>query len=149
MGSCGQFPDHRAPDCAHIRPKMDTALRIVLLLVGVWGAGSAAAQTQTRCVRQDNRTVDCTTKETTPPLDAYAKALEAGQQLVPNYQDQERVREQITQLRLQNEMMRRRLEMQAAPGYDQKQCRRSAKAAIDAGDLILARDVLNACADER
>lgn len=124
-------------------------MRLIILSLVALPLSAAAAQTQTRCVRQDLRTVDCATTSTAPTLDGYSKALGAGRNLVPDYQDQERNRQQIEQLRLQNEVLRRQLEVQAAPGYDPKQCRRSAKAAIDGGDLVLARDVLNACAGDR
>jgi hypothetical protein len=132
----------------HFRARAGVLLNVAIVIATMTAAVShpAEAQTQTRCVRQDNRTLFCATKPAAPPLDGYANALGTTQELESSYQDQERNRQQIEQLRLNNEMMRRQLEVQAAPSYDQRQCRRSAKAAIDAGDLVLARDVLKAFA---
>ena len=121
----------------------------LLIVVAALSASAAAdAQVRTRCTSQDGLTIECETDNPRPaqPLDSYAKALEAAQRLVPDQQGGQLERAQIDQLRLHNEMMLRQLEREAAPGYDYKRCRRSAKAAIGAGDLALARDVLNACA---
>lgn len=123
-------------------------MRWSILIVAVMLSVTADAQVRTKCVRTDGVTVNCVTTGQQQPLGSYANALGAAQRLVPNYQDQQHVRQQTEQLRLQNEMMRRQMERDAASGYGRKQCRQSAKAAIGADDLALARDVLNACAGQ-
>ncbi|MDR6790793.1 hypothetical protein J2Y58_004176 [Sphingomonas sp. BE138] len=147
MGSSGQFSDVRTRGRNAL--KIPPALAMAGLVISVLAATPADAQVRTRCVRQDGRTVDCTSEATTAPLNGYSQALSTAQDLVPNYQEQQRNSQKIEQLRLHNELLRRQLEVQSASGYDQKQCRRSAKAAIDTGDLVLARDVLNVCAGDR
>jgi len=124
-------------------------MRSLLFAVPLCIGSATSAQVQTRCVRQDYRTVDCETTAPSPTLDSYATALSTSQQLVPETRSQDFAEQQIQNLRLRNQMMRRQLELQAAPGYDHKQCRRSAKAAIDASDLTLARDILASCAGQR
>jgi hypothetical protein len=118
----------------------------MLLLLVVALAGQAGGETRTTCVRQDARTMECKSESRSPDLGGYSRGLAAGQDLVPDYQEQRRAAHQAEQLRLQNEVLRRQLEVQAAPGYDRKQCRRSAKGALDVDDLRLARDILTACA---
>lgn len=123
-------------------------MRWPFLIAGVALAvsSSASAQVKTKCVRQDSVTVDCETTNRTPALNSNATAFAAAQRLVPDWRAGDIQEAQLQQIRLQNEMMRRQLERQSAPGYDRKQCRQSAKAAINADDLALARDVLMACA---
>lgn len=106
------------------------------------------AQTETQCVRQDSQSVNCKTRIIDPVSESYSKALGLMPQ-AESYQDQELKKQQIKRLELQNDLLRRQLQVQAAPGFDKRQCGRSAKAAIDGNDLGLARDILNACTGQR
>jgi hypothetical protein len=124
-------------------------MRWPILITAVILSASADGQVRTRCVRTDGVTVDCVTTGTTPPLKSNAEALAAAQRLVPNWREGDEREASLQNMRLQNEMMRRQMERQSAPGYDRKQCRQSAKSAINADDLALARDVLVACAGGR
>lgn len=106
------------------------------------------AQAETQCVRQDSQSVNCKTRIIDPVSESYSKALGLMPQ-AESHQDQELKKQQIKRLELQNDLLRRQLQVQAAPGFDKRQCGRSAKAAIDGNDLGLARDILNACAGHR
>lgn len=110
-------------------------------------ASSASAQTTT--------TTDCTSSGATTrcesrssrPLD-YGSTLEAGRNAVPDLREQRETQLRIQQLELQNRLLERQATVAAAPGFNPKQCRNAAKSALANNDLVLARDVLNACVPE-
>lgn len=121
--------------------------RLLIAVVSVAASSATEAQVRTRCTNLDGRTTECRTTGTETPVSVadYAGGLMAGEASVPKHQDNRLANEQIEQLRIRNQLKRRELERQDAPGYDRTRCRRSAAAALNADDLILARDVLIAC----
>lgn len=102
----------------------------------------AAQSTTTDCRRTTTGDVRCESKQA-PALD-YTKAL--GIKTQPDYNEQREQQLRIRQLELQNRLLERQNTLTAAPGFDAKQCRNAAKAALGHDDLALARDILAACA---
>ena len=118
-------------------------VRVGFFILALLAGATASAQTSTTDCTTIGSVTHCKSQRDVP-LD-YAAALGVAQDLVPDYQEQRERQLRIRQLELENRLMERQNTLQAAPGFNEKQCRNAAKSALANNDLVLARDVLNAC----
>lgn len=113
-------------------------------------SAQATAQIQTTCIGDVNVT-NCESRgrlgSSREPID-YSKALQDGQNLVPDYNDMEAKEEALREARDKRFAMKRAADLAAHVGslIAAGDCPGAEKAALTAGDLDLARQARDYCA---
>lgn len=116
--------------------------RGLALTASLYASGVAAQSATTEC-STIGRITRCDS-QASQPMD-YGATIRSGMSVVPDIQEHRERDLRIRRLELETRMLERQSVMQAAPGYNAKQCRNAARTALAENDLKLARDVLVAC----
>ena len=111
-------------------------MRILLFILLVGVSVPAIGQSETTC-RTIGNVTRCDHDQRNAPL-SYGAQMQAGQALVPNYQDDELKEQQARALQAQS----RAIESQTR---DREQCRKQIGKAIDAAQYELAKSLADTC----